>query len=931
MVLWRRTDASVFDNRDRVLIYLEGNARMERPGSTIRDNYLIWEFVTTDGVTDAVRHRLKGRNGNGDPLFERADARRKKSLETGRGLQPTQLIVREPNDDLGPRLIRLQMQRKRRGIRRVRIFPRSAVSFSVQSFESKETTPPEQVWVLTGGINMVIDGGKKFGLIDLSADAPVGLPASLPADRMVVWTQTAENANFQNETVQSQDTPFEVYLEGNIVVRQGTNVVRAARAAYDARENKALVLDAELRSYVPALKDTVRIRAQRIRQLSRNSFHATNAWTTTSKFGVPGYRIQASDIFLDNRQTRLFGPPEFDPETGEPTEVPWLTSLNNTFYLDQTPVFYLPYISAPAEDPNIPVRRFTVGQDRIFGTRVQTEWDVFGLLGMAKPRGVRWNVLADYFSDRGPAVGMSGGYQGRDPFGVPGRFVGEGLIYGVLDSGRDNLGFDRRNLLPEREERGRIQWRHRHDGPAGITVLGELGLLSDRNFLEQYYEREFDRDKDIETLLYAKQQQGNTAWSLLVRPQVNDFENTTAWLPRGDLYVLTQPFFDGRVTWSSHSSAGYGRLQPADAPTDPADLFTPLPFVADVGGAVLMTRHEINAPFSLGPVRVVPYGLGEAAFWSEGFNGDEVDRFVGSAGVRGSLMFWKVLPQVYSQLLNLNGLAHKSLIEFDYSFTDSTRDLRLIPQYNEFDENSQERFRQRFLTNTFGGVLPPQFEPRNYAVRSGAGRSVSVPYHELIDDQQVLRLAWRNTLQTKVGPPERLRIKDWMTLDLEASLFPSPNRDNFGEDFGLLGAFYRWQLSDQTSLLAGAQYDLFDRAQQIWNVGFITARTTRGSLYLGVRQIKGANLSSQILTASYSYKMSPKWITTLSTAYDMGESRNVGQAFTLTRVGADFLVHLGANFDASKNNAGIVVSVEPRIGAIVDRLTKLGSLLQPTP
>ena len=99
----------------------------------------------------------------------------------------------------------------------------------------------------------------------------------------------------------------------------------------------------------------------------------------------------------------------------------------------------------------------------------------------------------------------------------------------------DNLGFDRLVLTPENEERGRIFLRHRHNLPWGTTLIAEVGLLSDRNFLEQYYESEFDKKKDNETLLYVKQQFDNVAWSALVRPQVNDFENTTEWLPRGDL------------------------------------------------------------------------------------------------------------------------------------------------------------------------------------------------------------------------------------------------------------------------------------------------------------------------------------------------------------------------------------------------------------
>src|SRR5690606_38047281 len=125
-------------------------------------------------------------------------------------------------------------------------------------------------------------------------------------------------------------------------------------------------------------------------------------------------------------------------------------------------------------------------------------------------------------------------------------------------------------------------------------------------------------------------------------------------------------------------------------------------------------------------------------------------------------------------------------------------------------------------------VLPPIYDPRFYAVRSGAGRSITDPYHELVDDQQVVRLAVRQRLQTKVGPPERLRIKDWMTLDLEGSFFPDETRDNFGEDIGLLSSRYRWNVGERTSFLANADYDIFDGGQELWNLGVLSQRSTRG-------------------------------------------------------------------------------------------------------
>ena len=86
-------------------------------------------------------------------------------------------------------------------------------------------------------------------------------------------------------------------------------------------------------------------------------------------------------------------------------------------------------------------------------------------------------------------------------------------------------------------------------------------------------------------------------------------------------------------------------------------------------------------------------------------------------------------------------------------------------------------------------------------------------------------------------------------------------------------------------------------------------------------------MDSQILTASYTYAMSEKWISTFGTAYDLAERRNRGQSLTITRVGADFLVHLGASFDESKDNAGIAIAIEPRFGPFNASSPQLSSLL----
>lgn len=927
MVVWHRLESDDAGRVHHLVVYLEDEARIDDPDQSRNEPARIVELSTRAGISNQIPtgRRVREEHGDSDPLFQRAVARLEQVPEGGieqaqfafparvrqrKGGRPGPFSALTAANPTAVAQNPVGAPGVDPGVRRVRVFPRSAVPYNILSYRNSKTTPPEQVWVLTGGINLIVEGVGQAGTVDLAAD------------RMVIWTQGGEDfEEFRQESMQSRNQPFQVYMEGNIVIRQGQNVAKAARAIYDAREDRGLLLNAELKSYFPDIGGSVRVRAEQIRQLSQKSFQARNAWTSSSQYGKPGYRLQSSEVFLDYRYPDPWlglGKPALDPVTGAaaPTEIPYVTALDNTFMVDDVPLFYSPFISGPAEDPNIPLRSIFFRQDNVFGTAIRSTWDMYQLLGLNEPPGVEWDLLADYRSKRGPAIGTGTRYEGTELFGLRGRYRGDGLMYYVNDGGRDNLGSDRRSLGFDGADRGRITGHHRQDLDNGVIIQGEIGYLSDRNFLEQYYEAiEFDRGKDVETFINVRQSIDNVAWDVIGRPQLNQFENTTRWLPRGDLYVLSEPLFDGNLLYSTHTSAGYGQLRRADRPDDPNDIFTPIPYIVDAEGAVLMTRHELTAPFNLGPVNIVPFVMGEAAYWGEDFTGDSISRLFLNAGVRGSMSFWNVYPTVQSDTFNLNGLAHKIRLEAEYSWTDSSRDFSTIPQYNEIDEDAQERFRQRFLINSFmGGPLPAQFDPRFYAIRNGTGLDLTAPYNELVDDQQVVRMAIRQRLQTKVGPMGNQRIRDWMTLDLEASFFPDANRDNFGEDFGLLGARYSWNVGERTAILANVLYDLFEPGQQLWNLGILTQRSERGSLYVGLRQVKGGPIDSEILTASYSYRMSPKWISTFGTAFDLKEGRNVGQSLTITRVGADFLVHMGANVDTSKGNAGIQLSLEPRFG-----------------
>ncbi len=924
MVLWRRPTP----DGEQVIAYLDGNARLEEAGKSIAEPSMVFSFPAESVELRAAEQIA--RSEVDDPLYQRALGRRRTTTGSAGAVgNPLATEQESPIDsEMGYETVALRPTPGK--LRRVRIFQRSTVPFNVESVRSTQTIPPEQVTVITGGVNVLIDGlDDQIGLVDLSAD------------KAVIWTQSM-NENFEQEQVQSEDTPYTVYLEGNIIIRQGDREIRAQRAIYDAREERALMERAELRAFIPALGSDLRLRADNLRQLSRGRFHAFDAWTTTSTFGQPGYRLQSREIFVEprydvNLQWLGAGSTVVDPATGmEMVETNWVRSYGNTVRVGEVPILYSPYLAGPAEDINIPLKQAAVGNDRIFGFRVKTVWDPFDLFGIEQPPGVNLNLLADYYSERGPGGGLSGNYNGEDLFGVEDRFRGTGIGYYVHDDGQDRLGRFRNDLEPSTDNRYRFKWRHRHDFPVHAHVNAELGIVSDRNMLEQYFSTEFNNDKDQENLLYATQSLddlgfGNWSYELLGKAPLNDFETVTGWYPKGDLWGLSEPLFDGWLTWSSHTLAGYGDINPAD-PDDYRDerFFDPLPYAPDVEGASFMTRHQLDLHLPVGPVNIVPFAMGEAAFWEEGMDGDSLGRLTSSVGVRASTQFQRVFPNVYNRTLGLNGLAHKIRLEGEYRLTDTTEPLGDVAQYNEFDDNAQERVRYRLPDAFFRGALPDTLDPRFYGVRTGAGVPLGSPYYELVEDQQVIRLAARQRLQTKAGPPGRLRIRDWMTLDTGLSLFPNADRDNFGETAGLIFGNYSWLVSDRTRFLADAQYDMFDNAQRLWSAGFRTQRSRRGSLYLGARHIEFGRQRTDILVGSYSYVMSPKWISTLAGYIDVRDTANTGESLTLTRVGADFLFHLGLQDNRNTDNFGVTFAIEPRFGNMRSANTmQLSSLLTP--
>ena len=785
----------------------------------------------------------------------------------------------------------------------------------------------------TGETVVVARGGVTILIRDVQAQLPGGErldlgTVSLSADKIVGWLPIV--TGLFSGTTSLDQAEGEFYLEGNIVFRQGDRVVYADSMYYNATREYGMILSAEAITPVPEYDGLLRLKADVLQQVASGEFIAFDAAITTSRMGVPRYWLQTEQLrFSDQTKAAI------DPVTGTPVEVSdRIVSGNGSFvYLGGVPILYWPTFTSDVNVPTYYVSSVKIKNDSIFGTQALIDFDLFQLLGIDDPPdGVRWTLSTDYLSKRGPALGTAITYNRANFLGLRGPTSGFVDAWGIYDTGLDTIGNDRRDLQPPNDFRGRVLGRHRQWLPYDYEMIAEVGYLSDLNFLEQYFENEYDRNKDHDTALRLRKYYFNNLFELSAEANVNPFYTETQRLPTFDHYLLGGSVLADRLTWSMHNQVGYADLQIAEAPTAAAQAAItqiPLPGEVDAKGIIASTRQEVSIPFELGPLKLVPYLSGEASHYGEDAAGDSLTRLIGQGGLRTTLPMWRVDQNVQSSLLNVRGIAHKLEFTGDYFFADSNADRDQLPYYDSLDDHSQEDFRRRFFFNTFGGALPNRFDPRNYAYRQGLQRYVTNPSEVIADDALQAKLGMHQRWQTKRGAPGRERIVDLMRLDFDTTLFADADRDNFGETIGPTTYDFRYHLGDRVTLLSDGYADFFEEGLKSVSAGVRSSRPGVGDVYVGLMSLEGP-ISASVLRSSYDYRLNEKWIFTAASTYDFGNTGNVGQIVSLTRIGESLLLRMGIDVDEGRDNVSFVFAIEPRFWP-TRTLGSLGGQLIPPP
>ena len=540
---------------------------------------------------------------------------------------------------------------------------------------------------------------------------------------------------------------------------------------------------------------------------------------------------------------------------------------HTTLNLNGFPLFYWPWAAGDFQQGEMALRGIRISNSGDFGPALETNWNFFSLLGMSRPEQFKEAILdLDYYADRGPGVGLRTKYESENSYGLFRSYY----IYD--DAGEDNLGRFRDERI-DNPNRGRATLRHRFFLPDSWELTVEASYISDANFLEEYFEREFDISKDQETYLRLKKQRDNWALTILAQARILNWLTQTESLPEVALRLIGEPV--GPFTLYSESRAGIVRYRP-----DERRFFISNENNAgnDVrSGAVMRadTRQELGWPMSLGPVKLVPFVVGRGTLWDDSPHDGGLGRIYGSGGVRGSMYLSKVNEGVQSEFWGLNGLRHIVKIDAVGWLAGSDRSSADLYPFSDDVEG--------------------------------------------IDDFSGLTVGVRQRWQTRRGPPDRRRVVDWITLDVEAGYFS----DNFARTNGYVSytrpeesvtsnhvrGNFIWRLSDATALLADANYNLDRGNLGIANVSLAVERTPRFSYFLGWRMIDETD--SNLFGFGTNYRISDKHAVSLRSYIDIDRGSTEQLDLTYVRRFPRWFMSFTFELDKVEDNVSVSMAIWP--------------------
>lgn len=447
----------------------------------------------------------------------------------------------------------------------------------------------------------------------------------------------------------------------------------------------------------------------------------------------------------------------------------WATDCQLRFW--DVPVAWVPIMYKP-EDSGNGICEFVAGHETSLGYFIKlskgfTLWNDPNVTGKAfldfySKRGIGWGGQLDMNMENSKTEFFGYGIVDQDPY----------AFYDTKSGGGDFVKNERRLKNPN--ARYDIRLSHLNHITPRMDFRGHIELLSDVNFLHDYFKERADNDPQPATFASLEYQFDHLSTAVIVRPRVNDFYSVVQQLPEIRLDIQRQELFKN-IYYQSETSFSYlymnwrdydrprlngNRIDPKNYDTFRFDTLHMFYYPFEIDWLNINPRAGIRfTNYSKSSRRSVSQENLQAMFIVDNPDSDpDVDvynynhgggnkfRVAGEIGLEMSAKFHRTWQDVKSPFWELDGLRHVAQPYFNYTF------------------------------------LPPPTVKRS--------KLFYFDDIDRIDTQNFARFGLRNRLQTRRGAMGREFIYEWASMEnyIDFHFNKEKNFSNLG-DFGTIFKF----------------------------------------------------------------------------------------------------------------------------------------------
>ncbi len=554
---------------------------------------------------------------------------------------------------------------------------------------------PDGVFSVSIGGRVVIDGAASGNGSVITADGGVAIQYQDPAnqqwvdfnaERVVMYTRGDEPVTGVSRMQSSQIEG--IYLEGGVFAGDNQWSMRAPRMYLDVVNNRALMLDSVFWTTDQRTAMPLYVRAESVRQTSRDEFVATKAKISNTAFFEPDITIGVSDVKVSLDRNASESVATQGTTVAADANSVTVEGKNVTVEAGSLPILWLPGFKGDPSD--FPLRQISIGDSNQEGTAIKTRWNALSLLKIQAPPGVEVDLDLDYYSDRGFAIGVDSNWNTQNHRGGI-------LSYLMFDDNGTDITASGRRIDRDSETRGIFAFHDVWNFADSWTLVTELSYISDEAFVPALFDQLGRTTEDFRNRLQLERLTDDTYFAIEASTTVNDFIAAEHLLQSPGYQVsklpearfvslgkdLLEDYEPGLLTYSFEARAGV--LQMEFSEVNASDYgFTTNSLADDAFGTTansslgdkfralgldessvtrLDTRHELAARFDLGPIRVVPFVVGRATAYDSSFEAfspsqDDKTRFWGGGGVTLSTSVAKINNGIESRFFDIHRMRH---------------------------------------------------------------------------------------------------------------------------------------------------------------------------------------------------------------------------------------------------------------------------------